>query len=83
MQNFEEIINKAWNNKEQIGSKSDKSIIEAINQTIELTDQGKQEAVNCSILIKDYKIDACYTSNLKRAINTLEIILEIKTAAEI
>ena len=41
MQNFEEIINKAWDNKEQISSKSDKSIIEAINQTIELTDQGK------------------------------------------
>ena len=41
MSNFEEIINQAWNNKEQISSKSDKSIIEAINQTIELTDQGK------------------------------------------
>ena len=41
MRNFEEIINQAWNNKEQISSKSDKSIIEAINQTIELTDQGK------------------------------------------
>jgi len=41
MRNFEEIINQAWDNKEQINSKSDKSIIEAINQTIELTDQGK------------------------------------------
>ena len=41
MSNFEEIINQAWDNKEQISSKSDKSIIEAINQTIELTDQGK------------------------------------------
>ena len=41
MQNFEKIINQAWDNKEQISSKSEKSIIEAINQTIELTDQGK------------------------------------------
>ena len=38
---FEEIINKAFQNKEKIDSNSDKSIIEAIKETIELTDQGK------------------------------------------
>ena len=41
MKEFEKIINEAWNNKDKINPKSDKSIIDAINQTIELTDQGK------------------------------------------
>ena len=41
---------------------------------VELTDKGKQEALSCSDLIKNYKIDACYTSNLRRAQNTLSII---------
>ena len=39
--NFEKIINEAFDTKEKVNSQSDKSIIEAIKQTIELTDQGK------------------------------------------
>jgi len=39
--NFEKIINKAFDIKENINVNSDKSIIEAIKETIELTDQGK------------------------------------------
>ena len=38
---FEKIINEAFENKEKIDSNSDKSIIDAIKETIELTDQGK------------------------------------------
>ena len=38
---FEKIVNEAFDNKEKINANSDKSIIEAINETIELTDQGK------------------------------------------
>ena len=38
---FEKIVNEAFDTKEKINANSDKSIIEAINETIELTDQGK------------------------------------------
>ncbi len=39
--NFEKIINDAWNNKSKINSKSDKKIINTINKTIDLLDAGK------------------------------------------
>ena len=38
---FEKTINEAFEIKEKININSDRSIIEAINETIELTDQGK------------------------------------------
>jgi 2,3,4,5-tetrahydropyridine-2-carboxylate N-succinyltransferase len=38
---FEEIINKAFEDKEKVNANSDKSIIDTIKETIELTDQGK------------------------------------------
>jgi 2,3,4,5-tetrahydropyridine-2-carboxylate N-succinyltransferase len=38
---LEKIINQNFDTKEKVNSQSDKSIIEAIKQTIELTDQGK------------------------------------------
>jgi len=38
---FENIINSAWDNKEQINNKSDNSIINAIKETINLVDKGK------------------------------------------
>jgi len=41
LQKFEKIINESFDDKEKINIYSDKSIIEAINETIELTDQGK------------------------------------------
>ena len=41
LDNFEKIINESFDNKEKIDSNSDKSIIDAINETIELIDQGK------------------------------------------
>ena len=41
LQKFEKIINESFDNKEKININSNKSIIEAINETIELTDQGK------------------------------------------
>ena len=45
---------------------------------IDLTDQGKLEAKHAGQLIKklDLKFDIYFTSNLKRAINSLNIILE-------
>ena len=41
MSNIEKIINGAWENKEKISNNSDKSILDAINQTIQNLDQGK------------------------------------------
>jgi 2,3,4,5-tetrahydropyridine-2-carboxylate N-succinyltransferase len=41
MKEFENIINTAWDNKESINDQSDKSILDAINQTIELVDKGE------------------------------------------
>ena len=38
---LEKIINESFENKDKINTNSDKSIINAINETIELTDQGK------------------------------------------
>ena len=38
---FEKIINESFDNKEKINPDSDKSILDAINETIELLDQGK------------------------------------------
>jgi len=38
---FEKIINEAWNNKNQVNSNSDKKLLNAINDTIELLDSGK------------------------------------------
>ena len=41
MNKFEQIINDAFEAKEKINANSDKSVIDAIKETIELTDQGK------------------------------------------
>jgi len=38
---YEKIINESFDKKEEINSKSNKSIIDAVNDTIELVDQGK------------------------------------------
>jgi 2,3-bisphosphoglycerate-dependent phosphoglycerate mutase len=45
---------------------------------IDLTDQGKREAKDAGLLIKklNIKFDAYFTSELKRAVNTLNIILK-------
>ena len=40
MKEFENIINTAWDNKDSINGQSDQSILDAINQTIELVDKG-------------------------------------------
>ncbi len=46
---------------------------------IDLTDQGKSEAESAGKLIKELniEIDTCFTSKLKRAINSLNIILKV------
>ena len=41
MKEFENIINAAWDNKDSINGQSDKSILDVINQTIELVDSGE------------------------------------------
>ena len=38
---FEKIIDEAWNNKNQVNSNSDKKLLGAISETIELLDSGK------------------------------------------
>ena len=43
---------------------------------IDLTPQGEKEAENAGLLLKNYPVDAAYTSVLKRAINSLNIILK-------
>lgn len=44
---------------------------------IDLTAIGIEEAKNAAVLIKKYPLDAAYTSVLKRAIHTLDIIKEV------
>ena len=41
MKEFENIINAAWDNKDSINGQSNKPILDAINQTIELVDKGE------------------------------------------
>ncbi len=41
MKNFENIINNAWEKKDQVNKNSDKSLIDTINQIIEDLDKGK------------------------------------------
>jgi len=41
MNDFENKINTAWDNRDQVNSKSDQSIIDAIKETIKLVDAGK------------------------------------------
>ena len=43
---IEKIINDAWENRKNVSPDSDKSIIDAINETIELLDQGKVRVAN-------------------------------------
>ena len=45
------------------------------NVDVELTWQGTQEAIRAGDLLKPYSINMAYTSVLKRAIQTLEIVL--------
>ena len=45
---LERIINEAFDQKDKISEKSDKKIIQAINQTIELTDKGSVRVANKS-----------------------------------
>ena len=41
MNEFENIINKAWDERDQINGKSDQSILDAVSKTIDLVDSGK------------------------------------------
>jgi len=43
---------------------------------VDITAKGEEEANNAGEKLKNYKFDLAYTSNLKRAQRTLEIILE-------
>ena len=45
-------------------------------QDVELTQQGIQEAHECTMLMKDISFTHAFTSKLKRAKNTLEIVLK-------
>ena len=42
---------------------------------VELTKLGKKQAIEAGEILKDINFNFCYTSNLKRAQNTLELIL--------
>lgn len=43
---------------------------------VDLTDQGREEAAMCGRKLKEMQFEACFTSVLKRAVETLEIILD-------
>ena len=43
---LEKIINESFENKEKVGPKSDKKLIKAINETINLVDSGKIRVAN-------------------------------------
>lgn len=45
---------------------------------VPLSSNGIEEAENAALKLKDYKIDSAYTSTLKRAMDTLQIILDKK-----
>ena len=45
---------------------------------VPLSNNGIEEAENAAKKLKNYKIDKAYTSKLKRAIDTLHIILDMK-----
>lgn len=47
---------------------------------IDLSEQGKEEAKKAAELLKEYKFDIVFTSVLKRAINTANIILEYNSS---
>ena len=38
---FEKIIDEAWNDKNKVNSNSDKKLLNAISETIDLLDSGK------------------------------------------
>ena len=71
---FEKIINEAFDIKEKINGNSDKSIIDAIKETIELTDQGKirvAEKKNGSWMVNQWVKKAIL---LSFKINKMEIL---------
>jgi 2,3-bisphosphoglycerate-dependent phosphoglycerate mutase len=43
---------------------------------VDLTTQGREEAAMCGRKLRDMHFDACFTSVLKRAVETLDIILD-------
>ncbi len=47
-------------------------------EDVSLTDKGREEAAKAGELLKEYTFDEAFTSDLKRAQNTLKIILETK-----
>jgi len=61
---FEKIINEAWENKNQVNSKSGKKIIKAIDETIELLDDGK-------IRVAEKKNAGCCCLLLPRSLHPL------------
>jgi 2,3,4,5-tetrahydropyridine-2,6-dicarboxylate N-succinyltransferase len=71
---LEKIINESFENKEKVNTNSDKTIINAINKTIELTDQGKirvAEKKNGSWIINQWIKKAIL---LSFRINKMEIL---------
>ena len=61
-ESFEKIINDAWENKDQTNQRSDKKIINAISETIELLDNGK-------IRVAEKKNEQCKVNQwIKKAI---------------
>ena len=41
IESFQKIINEAWENKSQVSKNSDKKLLDAISDTINLLDSGK------------------------------------------
>lgn len=52
-------------------------------EDVSLTDKGRDEAKKAGETLKEYHFDEAYTSNLKRAQNTLAMILEVSGQSSI
>ena len=73
MKEFEKIINKAWEKKDQVNKNSDKSLIDSINKIIEDLDQGKIRVAE--------KINGEWTTHqyIKKAVMLSFRVYEMKT----
>ena len=73
---LEKIINEAFENKQSVSESSDKKILDAIKETIELTDKGIFE--DCSQIIKT-ALQRCYDYNSdKKGITSTALEIALK-----
>ena len=78
---IENIINDAWENRKDISPDSDKSIIDAINETIELLDQGKDRVKTTSPQLEPIKVGCLRSLCVVVAMRTLTRVKRLNIIA--